>query len=67
MGAVVVALKEEKTRRQIEADYESTIKALAKTLEYKTKSLQIEFARNCDRAELLRDNHMAWLGDEGQG
>jgi hypothetical protein len=66
MGAVV-ALKEEKTRRQIEADYEATIKAFAKTLEFKTKTLQIEFAQNCEKAIHVRDTHLAWIYDEGQG
>ena len=63
----VIALKEERTRREIEATYEATIKAFAKTLEWKTKTLQIEFARNCEKAVNLRDTHLAWIYDEGQG
>ena len=66
MGGIV-ALKEARTRREIEATYEATIKAFAKTLEFKTKTLQLEFARNCDKAVLIRDNHLSWIYDEGQG
>ena len=66
MGSVV-AIKEEKTRREIEATYEATIKAFAKTLEFKTMTLQLEFARNCQKAIHIRDTHLAWIYDEGQG
>jgi hypothetical protein len=65
--AVVVDIKDEKTRRQIEADYEATIKAFAKTLEFKTATLQLEFARNCENAVHVRDTHLSWIYDEGQG
>ena len=66
MGAVV-ALKEEKTRRQILADYEATIKAFARTLAYKTVTLELEFAKNCEKAVHVRDTHLSWIYDEGQG
>jgi hypothetical protein len=65
--AVVVAFKDAKTRRQIDADYEATIKAFGRTLRYKTMMLEIEFTANCEKAIHTRDNHLSWMYDEGQG